>query len=560
MLAGMRRALVDAGIALALAAAAWVLYVSVLRLWWTHDDFFHLRYLLTRRPFWYLFDASVHRELPGRVLTPWLFLSIDLDRRLFGLEPHAFYVHQLAALSVCVAALYGVARLWLARVWAAIAVWIFLIGPVTASLASMLMVRHYVETIVLAALSVAAWARAVRGPPRAWRWAWLSAALYFAACMAKEIAVPLFVLLPLLPAPGPRRAGVRERIRRALPHAFASAVYLVLRYVLLGALFTGYGFAVRLSDVPALALELPAKIAGELVGGRASVAAIVFALALVAGITTLLLFPRGRRAGALVCCALLLAMLPVLPVSTRMEPRYAVAAWIVIAVAFAVGCGTLAAAGRRTVAVVVAVVACASGPWLNREDWRVRFATVERMSAENRFVLEMKDGDVLRQPLTLAASLGELAWMKEAVYGRPRGGRWFQDDLFLCLHPDPLGRVWGYDTDAGRVVDLTARIPDARNQYCSAIRSDAPLTASFRVAGTDLFWDLGPHRAGRYRFVLDDGRMIFEIPRSAGFRMRGREALLTLRIGYESPAGWVTYSPELPLRFVDGWTLHWSRP
>ena len=542
---------------LALAGAAWVLYGSVLQLWWTHDDFFLLRALLTRRPYWYFVSASDYHEMPPGLLTPLLFFSLDADRRLFGIDPHPFYLHQLAAVSLCIAVLYGVARLWLSRVWAAVAAWIFLVGPVTASMASLVMVRHYVEATTLALLSIAAWAGALRQclGAAAWRRACLSAALYFAACVTKEIAVPLVALLPLLPSPD-RRGGFRERVRLALPHVVAVAVYLALRYAVLGTLFGAYGFAVRPSDLPALGLELPGKIAREFVGGHLSSAAVGFALALAAGVATIFIASSGRRAAAF---ALLLAMLPVLPVSTRMEPRYAMPAWIVVAVAFALGCRTLAAAENRArwrnAAVVIAVVACASGLWLNRQDWRVRFATLERMSAENRFVLEMKEGDVLRQPLTLAASLLELT----AVFQRPHGGRWFQDDLFLCLHGDPLGRVWGYDPAARRVIDLTKRIPDLRDGHCASIRADAPLRARFHVAGHDLFWELGPYRSGTYRFVLDDGGSVFEMPRSGGFQMRGRPALPALRVGYESPEGWVTYSPAFQLGFVDGWTLAWSR-
>ena len=146
--------------------------------------------------------------------------------------------------------------------------WIFLIGPVTASLASLLMVRHYIETILLPALALAAWAGALRRFPGrgAWSLAGLSAGLYFAACMAKELAVPLFVLLPFLPPPGTRQVSP-ERLRLALPHAAAFAVYLVLRYAVLGTLLGGYGFAVRPSDLPALALTLPGSRA-EFVAGR----------------------------------------------------------------------------------------------------------------------------------------------------------------------------------------------------------------------------------------------------------------------------------------------------
>jgi hypothetical protein len=565
VLARMRRAprpaLVDGAILLALGGATAALYGGVVHLWWTHDDFFQLRTLLGRRPYWYFVHVSDYHDMPGGLLTPLLFFSLDVDRRLFGIDPRPFYLHQLAALSACVSLLYGVLRLWFTRPWAMVAAWVFLVGPVTASMAPLLMVRHYVEATVLATLSVAAWAVAARRPAGtpAWCWSWLSAALYFAACMAKEIAVPLVALLPLLP-PG---VAFRERIRTATPHLAACASYLAVRYLVLDTPLGAYGFAVTPSDVPGLALELPAKIAREFVGGHVSPVSTVFALALAAGLSALVLAPSGRRAIALTGFALLLAALPVLVVSTRMEPRYAAPAWLVVALAFTLGCRSLAAGAdprRRLAALAIAVVACTAGLGLNRQDWRVRLDTAERMSVENRFILEMKEGDVLRRPLTLAASLVELEWMKEKIFGRPRGGRWFQDDLFLCLHREVPGRISGYDPDARRVVDLSGRIGEVRGRYCGSIRDDAPLAATFRIAGSDLFWELGPHRSGKYRFVIDDGRVSLEMPARAGFHLRGWPPLLTLRVAYESPAGWVTYSPELPLRLSDGWTLRWSRP
>ena len=559
-----RHAAIEAAIPLALAGAAWLLYGPVLRLWWTDDDFVHLRLLLTQRPFWYFFDAAGYRAFRGN-LTPLLFFSLDADRRLFGLVPQAFYLHHLASLSLCAAALYGALRLWLPRLWSVLGAGIFLIGPVTASLATILAVRHYVEAILLASLALMAWAGALRRSPgpRAWRFAWLSAALYLAACLAKEVAVPLCVLLPLLPPPGTRHLGFRERLRLALPHALALALYLALRWVMLGTLLGGYGFVVRPSDLPALALALPGKVAVEFMAGSLSPAAAVFALVLAAGMLPPLLPPHGRRAAALIGVALLLALLPVLPVSTHLQPRLAVPAWLVVAVAFATGCSTLAQAesrARRRAAVAAAIIACASGLWVNRQDWGVRFATAERKSAENHFFLEMGEDDVLRQPLTLAASLQELEWMKKVVFRHPLETRWFQDDLYLCLHRGRLGRVWGFDPGARRVVDVTARIPALRARHCSSIRSGAPLRASFRVTGKRFFWDLGPYQDGTYRFVLEDGRQTFEMPRSAGFDVQGRLALPPLRIAYESPDGWITCSPELRPQLADGWSLRWSRP
>ncbi|HKH46096.1 MAG TPA: hypothetical protein VKM72_15655 [Thermoanaerobaculia bacterium] len=564
-----QKAAVEAAILLALAGAVWLLYSPALRLGWTDDDFVHLRFLLTCRPFWYFFDAGAYREFPGHVLTPLLFFSLDVDRRLFGLAPHAFYVHHLTALSLCTAALYGALRVWLPRLWSAAGAWLFLAGPVTSSLAVSLPVRHYVEAVLLSALALMAWAAALRRPPGtetcrpAWKAAWVSAGLYFAACFAKEIAVPLCVLLPLLPPPGNRQVRFRERIRLALPHAAALSLYLVIRHALLGTLLGGYGFTVRPADIPSLLLRLPGKIAAELAAGRLSPAAAVFALGLAAGILPLFLPPHGRRAAAPTGLALLLAILPIVPVSTLMHPRLAVPAWLVLAVAFAVGGSALAAAERQgghRLAAVAVIVACVSGFWLNRQAWSARFAEAERKTVENRFVLEMRKGDVLRQPLTLAASLLEVEWMKERVLRRPRGGFWFQDDLYLCLHRGRLGRVWSYDPGARRLVEVTRRLPALRARHCSSIRSGVPLRVSFQVVDKNLFWDLGPYRDGTYRFVVDDGGQAFEMPRSAGFRAQGRRVLPPLRVQYTSPTGWTTYSPELRPLLIEGWSLDWSRP
>jgi hypothetical protein len=550
---------VDLGIATAFAIVAWLLYHPILRLWWTYDDFYHFRHLITGRPWWYFFDASEYRRLEAKVLTPLLFFSLDLDRRLFGLKTYPFYLHQLVAFTLCPAALYAVLRMWLGRLWAAVGAWVFLIGPVIASLAPLLFVRHYIEVILLGSLAVMAWAGALRSTgKRAWMLALLSAAFYFAASMTKEIAVPLLLILPLLPEPeGERRTNFAARLRLAIPHAVMLVFYMVLRFAWLGTFGGGYGFVVDRDHLPALALALPGKIITEFLGGQFSIAAVLFLIAFAAGILALFVL-RGLKALLLTGAALGLALLTILVVSTQMEPRYGVAAWTVVVIAFAAGCQALDER-KRWIGVAVGLIACLSGLVLNRQDWTTRFAWAERMSVEDRFLFEMREGDVLRHPLLLTASLGELQWMKEKVFHHPRGGRWFQDDLYLCLHREPLGKVWGYDPEVRRVVDITARIPALKDRFCSSIRRDAPLSASFHDSGGALRWDLGPYREGKYSFLMGDGAAVFEMPRSAGFHMRERAPFLLLRVRYESPEGWVTYSPELRVPLVEGEGARWSR-
>ena len=93
----MRRALPDLSLAALLAALGWAVYHRALGLWLTYDDFFHLHYLYTSTPAEYLLKPEVWQRLPFKMITPLLFLSFDLDLALFGLDAHAFLVHQLVS-------------------------------------------------------------------------------------------------------------------------------------------------------------------------------------------------------------------------------------------------------------------------------------------------------------------------------------------------------------------------------------------------------------------------------------------------------------------------------
>jgi hypothetical protein len=85
------------------------------------------------------------------------------------------------------------------------------------------------------------------------------------------------------------------------------------------------------------------------------------------------------------------------------------------------------------------------------------------------------------------------------------------------------------------------------------------LSASSSVSDGALFWELGPYLEGKYWLIMSDGVVALEMPRRAGFETRGLTSL-PLRIKYVSPAGWITYSPELQFELADGSRLDWSRP
>lgn len=535
----MRR---DLALAALLAAFGAALFHRALGLWLTYDDFFHLHYLYTTTPAEYLLKPEVWQRLPFKMITPLLFLSFDLDLALFGLDAHAFLVHQLVSFGLCVAALYLVLRLWLPRAGAAFAALLFTLGPVMASIAPLLMVRHYVETALLCLIAVGLYVLAVRG--RGMGWAIVSAVFYFTAMLAKEIAVPLVLLLPLLP-----EGTFRRRLTLAIPHAAAFAVYFAYRFYMLGTLNGGYGWLVDSSDLPRLALELPGKIGAELLGHPSPASWAMLAM-LLAGLAMV-----KRR--LLVGMAILLALLPILPVSTEMVPRYAFPAWMVLVIAFPFAVRDLMKRSR-VVGLGLAVIALEGALIAHLDAREAVFTKVERMSAENRAFLEMGPGDFLRTPLSPPATMGELDWLKTDLLEKRKGAGWFYDDLFLCMNPG-LGRVWTWDPADVKVEEVTATLPSLRRRHCGSIREDAPLTVEMHAAGRTLHWTLGPYRDGIYSFVLGDGIQAFPMPSNGGFQLRQAGAL-SLRVKYRSPDGWSTYSPELKMDFTRVPSFRWSRP
>lgn len=546
----MRRALPDLALGALLGVIGWAVYHRALGLWLTYDDFFHLHYLHGATPAEYFLKPEVWQRLPFKMITPLLFLSFDLDLALAGLDARAFLVHQIVSFSLCMVALYLLFRLWLPRSWAAFGVVLFALGPVTVAIAPLLMVRHYVETALLGLLAAGFYVVAVR-----WKGmgtAIVSAVLYFLAMLAKEIAVPLAFCLPLIP-----EGSFRRRVSLAVPHAAAFVIYFAYRFYMLGTFNGGYGWLVDRGDLPRLALQLPGKIGVELLG-HPSVGSWAMLAALLAGLGIVLL--KGRKVVLLVGVSLVLAVLPILPVSTEMVPRYALPAWMILVLAFPFAVRDLAERGGavRLAGLGLALIALAGTAIAHLDAREATFARLERMSAENRAFLEMGPGDFLRKPISPPATMGELAWLKTDLLKKRPGAGWFYDDLFVCVNPG-LGRVWTWDPIRGEMKDRTASLPQLRRRHCSAIREGAPLTVEMHAAGRTLHWTLGPYPAGKYSFVLGDGIQAFPMPAHGGFQLRQAGAL-SLRVKYQSPEGWITYSPELAMDFRRNPSFRWARP
>jgi hypothetical protein len=289
----------------------------------------------------------------------------------------------------------------------------------------------------------------------------------------------------------------------------------------------------------------------------------------------LLVARRSRRAAALAGTGLLAALLPVLPVSTDVAPRFAVTAWLLLAAALPPAARHLAADRRgedgerraRRLGVAAALVLLfAAALAANRQSWDGYLGGAARMSVENRGFLELGAGELLRDPLGPPASMVELRHFARELLGSPARGDWFYDDLFLCARKAPVRGLWAFDPAAGRLEEITGDLPALRREHCGSIRWEAPLEVGLRREEGVLAWELGPYRddrdggtGGGYAFLLQEGRIRHPIPARGAFRVGGL-ALRGLRVRYESPEGWVTYSPPFDLEGPGGPALRWARP
>jgi hypothetical protein len=515
-----------------------LLYRKVLRLWLTFDDANLLR---TTFDYSFLDVFTNPRVWPQQLFTPLLVATFHAMRRIFGFDPSRFYLLQLAIAALTVALVYAAVRQFLdwKRSFAAAA--LFVLGPPVSSVVVQLSTVHYFLAISFCALAVIAYAAALRRPSIAMDA--VSVLCYFLAMLAKEVAIPLPLLLVALPL-----RDVRTRVRFAIGHGAAAIAYFLWRRAVLGTFLGAYGWQIDAHEWPRLLVLLPLRIMERAAGAGLAVGLLVVVLMTL----TIAFAIRSRRAFLLLIAAIVVAGAPLIPLAKEVSRRYVAVPWLAWSVAFA------AATTRRdkrlaaALLVTVPLLAVAS----NRAEWRKEYPLRRRMSDEARFYFyDLPPGALLRNPLVPPAAMGEVQWLKTVHFGRPAGA-WFYDDIFLCS--GGAGSRPVFEFEGRRIVEITPRVGEITKQFCGSIRNDAPLSAVFHFRYPALYWDLGPYPDGKFTAVIANGVQAFEIPRRDALKLPGMSGI-SLRIRYDAPAGWTTYSPEIAIDFVRKPDVAWHR-
>ena len=506
------------------AGFLFVLHHEALRSWWFRDDPCLLATTVEHGIWAHFVDPNVWRPFSSSVLMPWSNLSLGLDWHLFGLEPAGFYAHHLLAFAVLLVAAYGLLRVDLAPAFASLALSLFVLSVPATAVARQLMNRHYLEGLLLMVVSLALHRRALATGKTTW--SMLGALAYGLAATAKEVFVPMFLVVPFI------SGGTREARRRgSLQFGLVAMGYGLWRVYMLGWDNAWSGYSV--------AAPAPKAIGATL--GLAEPWQVPVFIGILAAAVAVVLSGSTRRLALAGVVAFALAI-PLLAVSTPFEPRH-------LFLPLFVGTAAIGGALQRldaklthslTACAATALVLCAVATLGGSRFWQSQPSSAQQQRTEGAFILDSKVDGVLLTDINDTFFLACLRRLRVHALERS-GGPGFCGDTCLC--PDERPEAPRFRS-SGKNIETA---PIAVDRNCDSKRS---LQVEMRYSSTTgrIHWRFGPYRDGRYELIVLFGDHPPQVSAPVPVAAEGDApfwvtAPLRFVVKYRSPEGWLTYSP-----------------
>lgn len=492
-----------------LVALAVVVHATALQGFWLYDDPALLVEAIQQPAIKILFDPAEYTHLATHTFTPLLLYSFKLDLLLGGLRPAVFYAHQVSALTIAALLMFFLLRRYTSDLFAFLGGAIFLTTWAAVYAARTLMIRHYVEGLVFALAALLAWRRSK----------WLAAFFYLLAMLSKEVYAPIPIFF-ICDARFEKESW-RQIARDLVGPAVAAIAFLAWRWYMTGLTGTYPSTLAPPGDLAGL----PTKLWIHLAGPVAQVwVGTVWAVAIVAVLAIFVWRFRGA-ALALIAATLLVALLPILPVTGNFEWRYSFAF-----VAFVVLLFALAARQWQLPAIVLVTIAVTA--FFNR-----------------RYYEDLTRNGIARE--------GEYIWSQPAaapVLGAASPA-WYLDSLRWLRAYDhrgvaPRAVYSSYAMSVGGVRQVAFVDPAAKQIFADHPRGrfdpSLPLTVNFAIRNHNAEWQLGPP-AARFVFLTDPGYAAIPIPQRGIQRVPVAREKQFFRIVRELSDGRWTVSPTLPV-------------
>mgnify|MGYP006919310519 CR=1 FL=1 len=485
-------------------------------------------------------NPEVWQQFSPANLTPWLIFSFKIDLALFDAIPQAFYLHQILAIACASVALYFCLSLWINKVYAFYGSVVFLIGAPSFSVAEQLMTRHYVEGLVFCLAALICYVQHLR---RGGMFLLLTGtAFYLLSVTAKEIYVPLVLLLPFLP-----ERDFYTRVRALWPFLTITLLYVVWRGWMLDSLIGGYvarSEYMKLSiigDILSAFSNFPALLLGSLW--------LPFTLLFLLLMISYSFLTHSRLILSLII--LLLVTLPLVPLVRSsgifFPDRYLFLFWTMISFAIAYYAERLASSLQKnnqqaliyltwTGAPLLLLIALLQGLQFKQE--------LESLGSEfdtqARFLLDEDSNSAFIPSENLLPSFWFVTGLQE-LKPKLMPGSTVPSAVVDSIYLDEIyDKLYRYDSSCSCMEDITSSIVMRIDEFEQKLRPDAPLSLRFEYQQGYFSWIFGPYEYGSYQ-VVSDVLGVITAPATGEQRVTlANNAPFYLR--YTAPEGWISYS------------------
>jgi hypothetical protein len=578
----------EVGLFLLFGCVVAALYHNSLNSFWLYDDPYLLRNAAAHRLLAFFTKPEVWNLVGLSYLTPWQTLSLGLDYRLFGLDSRLFYAHHLISLWLASCVFYAALRLWWRPFPAASGVFLFLVSAPAAAAAEMLMIRHYIEGLLLCAAALYFFVKAVRENSVGLSLA--SAVFYLFSMSAKEIYVPALMAFAVLP-----EGQLRTRIRALILPATAFIVYFMWRNYMLDGVVTSAGKDLLLNSIkdPDRTLQLLRKMydiallqvgVSRLTDIARPLFAILFLLSATSSGVFLL---KKKNYAAMIFHVVLFLSVYVLPLSL-VSPFSAhdLIQYRFVLLLSAYNCGIFISAGAyvhehikrkekpggrhgfsRTTAVVFtasALVVCMNS-FLWAKD--MRKTELRPLVEEGRFFMTAGPDSLLvkSQPVWAAPSYFDSLEFFKQFAGGGMGALAIYGPFAFVENPEAPElegkKAFRYDAKKGAMIDITEVYRKERREYLSRVK-ELPLKVRLHIERSAIDYSI-VSAAGEKCFALLGYRpnLYCMMLSASEFRTGPLNTSLkmNMRFGCESKAGDITFSPEWVLDFSAERDIAWER-
>jgi hypothetical protein len=507
--------------------------------YWRADDSAILWHAINSKGLSAFYDPSDWQKLSPSNLTPWLTLSFKVDLWLAGLAPHVFYIHSLCSLAFVVVAAYALNRQWIPPVWAFLSVGLFLVGAPTASVTELLMTRHYLEGLLFAVLSSIAFVQAMRRQDI--RWAFVGAVAYALAATAKEIYVPLVLVILLIPPVG----LLKTRLKLVAPYVAVAALYILWRRYMLGAMIGGYVEANSIvSWQSATAMAATLRRFPEFFFGPTWILPSV----LLIGSLGIAAFrkPLATLVFAALAVGVVVPLIPLIAFPGISGPdRYLFLFWFVASFSGVLAVQILVTIFPSKLRLwesigITLVLVVGSAAFSHTVEMQKSYAASYReFDTQGRFYFEANQ----RQGFVPSQTLLHSYWYVTNLCDiKKRLALECPASLIKGVALDqPIEHLFAYDPVKNAMVNMSDRLQEERTKI-ETIDTSRPLQASISVSNGMGRWSLGPYEGGQYFFASS---LIGRYPVTRQGSLKTQLTHLAFYIQYESPEGWATSSPML---------------